>query len=381
MLIGLWYKNYTNTDGTLADGTCCDHPSLTAPNCPADQCDTNFMPCATYVGGKQCAAYAQTATATTYNVNSFVVNKQIGNLKGKTSPAKVVFIYPFSSEVIEFNIIAREITGWVKQEIASFTFTVDWLDTFFSDDLHWRSFLLKDTRAQLGLEVVRQCANRYFGPICSVYCKPTSQYTCLNDGSKNCTKGWQGLDCTDLVPYCTGGLCQNGGSCTNIHLDYICSCRQSYTGRNCENQLPTLNFTSTSPVIANTSTPNQPSGTESNPPAIVPGSGQAKSPSLTNPSAPSSVPGGRQGVQEVALNPSLTEDRSALTPQESAIDDDVNTIAAVTVPIGLLLLGCMLAVSVYIVMRKNKLYIRKKVKPSPPADTTLESEKKTKTKV
>ena len=183
-----------------------------------------------------------------------------------------------------------------------------------------------------------------------------------------------------MVPYCTGSLCQNGGTCTNIHLGYICSCRQSYTGRNCENQLPTLNFTSTSPVIANTSTLNQPSGTISNSPAIVPGSGQAKSPSLTNPSAPSIVPGGRQGVQEVALNTTLTEDRSALTPRESAVDDDVNTIAAVTVPIGLLLLGCLLAVSVYIVMRKNKLYIRKKVKPSPPADTILESEKKTKTK-
>ena len=218
----------------------------------------------------------------------------------------MVFRTVFSSTDISFNILTREISGNNRELIASFNFTIDWMDTFFSD-IHWRSFLLKDTRAQLGLDVIRQCYRSYFGPTCSVYCKPTHQYTCLNDGSKNCTKGWQGPDCTDLVPYCTGGLCQNGGTCTNIHLGYFCTCQPFYWGQYCDNK--------------NTSS--------------------------------------------TALSADLFN-RSSSTSGSSSNNNDVTIVVATSVCCGLLLIGILLAAAVYVYMRMKKRQSRAKVQPSSP---------------
>ena len=318
MVIGLKYRNYTNYDGTLADGTCCDHPSLTAPNCPADQCDTSFMPCATYVGGPRCGAYFQSATPTMVDYNSFVLQNKIGNGGGISSSATIALRTPFSPDDISFNILAEEVSSSSRELIASFHFNVDWMDTFYSD-IHWRSFLLKDTRAELGLDVIRQCYRSYFGPTCSVKCDPTPQYTCLNDGSKNCTKGWQGPDCTDLVPYCTVGLCQNGGTCTNIHLGYFCTCQPFYWGQYCDNK----NTSSTA-----------------------------------------------LSADMLTTNSSSTTNGSSDTTKTSSNNNDLTTIVATSVSFGLLLFGILLAASVYVYMMMKKRQSRGKVQPSsPPTDS------------
>ena len=237
----------------------------------------------------------------------------------------MVFRTVFSPTDISFNILARETSGNNKELIASFNFTIDWMDTFFSD-IHWRSFLLKDTRAQLGLDVIRQCYRSYFGPTCSVKCDPTPQYTCLNDGSKNCTKGWQGPDCTDLVPYCTGGLCQNGGTCTNIHLGYFCTCQPFYWGQHCDNKNTSSTALSADKTMANTS---------------------------------SSTSG------------------ASNTPKISSNNNDVTTIVATSVSFGLLLLGILLAAAVYVYMRMKKSRSSVKVQPSsPPIDSRAETVEK-----
>ena len=337
MVIGIKYRNFTNYNGALADGTCCDTGG-TVPNCAPNNCDTTFLPCATLVGGVQCAAFDHSVTATMYNKDSFVLQDTIGNMAfQQTSPSTVLYTTAFYSQDISFNILAREFPGNVP--IASFNFTIDWMDTFFSDT-HWRPFLLKDTQAELGLDVIRHCANSYFGPTCSVECIPTSkytcqndgsknctngyfspncsvkcdptpQYTCLNDGSKNCTNGWQGPDCTDLVPYCTGGLCQNGGTCTNIHLGYFCTCQPLYWGQHCDNK----NTTST------------------------------------------------------ALSADMFN-RSSSTTGSSSNNNDVTTVVATSVSFGLLLVGILLAAAVYVYMRKKKRQSRGKVQPSsPPTDS------------
>ncbi|GFR99634.1 delta-like protein [Elysia marginata] len=247
-MTGLRYRNFTNHQGALADGTCCDNPGLTVPDCPRDQCDTNFLPCATYAGSgsARCGAYFQTPTGTMVDVDSFVLKTKIGNTKDQKTHTRtlVVFRHPFSSKDTQFNILAREITGNWKSPMAHFSFVIDWMDTFFSRDLHWRKMVLTDAYSELGLDVVHQCVRYYFGPTCSVYCKPTYQYTCLNNGSKRCTKGWQGPDCDELVPHCTSGLCQNGGTCNNIHLGYFCMCRPPYSGKHCE---ATVALTATNP--------------------------------------------------------------------------------------------------------------------------------------
>ena len=237
----------------------------------------------------------------------------------------MVFRTVFSPTDISFNILARETSGNNKELIASFNFTIDWMDTFFSD-IHWRSFLLKDTRAQLGLDVIRQCYRSYFGPTCSVKCDPTPQYTCLNDGSKNCTKGWQGPDCTDLVPYCTGGLCQNGGTCTNIHLGYFCTCQPLYWGQHCDNKNTSSTALSADKTMTNTS--------------------------------------------------SSTSDASNTTKLSFNNNDDT-TIMATSVSFGLLLLGILLAAAVYVYMRMKKSRSSVKVQPSsPPIDSRAETVEK-----
>ena len=39
---------------------------------------------------------------------------------------------------------------------------------------------------------------------CDIYCVPTSQYTCSNDGSRECLGRWTGENCDILTP-CPAG--------------------------------------------------------------------------------------------------------------------------------------------------------------------------------
>ena len=166
----------------------------------------------------------------------------------------------------------------------------------------------------------KNCIKGYFGPNCSVYCDPTPQYTCLHDGSKNCSNGWQGPECTDLVSYCTGGLCQNGGTCTNIHLGYFCTCPPLYWGQHCDRKVTTVTALSADILTINSS--------------------------------------------------STSTNDSSDTAEASSDNNDVTTIVAPSVSFGLLLLGLLLAVAVYVYFRMNKLQSGGKVQPSsPPTDS------------
>ncbi|RUS82853.1 hypothetical protein EGW08_009375 [Elysia chlorotica] len=310
MITGLRYKSFSNPLGSLADGSCCDDPSLTAPNCPSDQCDVSFLPCATYAGGRDCAAYFHTPTPVMFDDDSFTLDNIIGNTKD-TSSNLMVFIDSYSPDTINFNILALENSGTSSSLIANFSFVIDWMDTTFSEDDNWHVLDLTDGDAKLGLDVVRQCTKYYYGGTCSVYCKPTYQYTCLEDGSRNCTDGWEGSLCTDLVPYCASGLCQNGGSCTNIHLGYTCSCTSSYTGTNCELQATT---TVTGPVAASSTLAPATSG-----------------------------------------NPTSTASRSS----------DLTTAVAASVSGGLFTLVVFLAAGACLWMKMKKRWYRRKVQSSP----------------
>ncbi|KAK3760601.1 hypothetical protein RRG08_022883 [Elysia crispata] len=246
-MVGLEYINFTNYHGTVASGACCDHPTKFAPHCPPDECDTSFKPCATYVGDVQCAAYFASSSPTMFDTNSFLINGTLGNVAPNMSTSFAVVSHPYKPGDIHFNIVAREESPGSKTLIANFSFVIDWMETSYSDPPHKRFLLLKDTHAELGVEVFHQCKKTYFGPTCSTQCisKGQNRYSCLSDGSKNCTDGWKGPDCNDLVPYCTSSVCQNGGTCVNIHLGYICTCRQGYTGSACETDLTLPSTTTT----------------------------------------------------------------------------------------------------------------------------------------
>ncbi|GFS19137.1 delta-like protein [Elysia marginata] len=379
MMVGIWYRNFTNKQGALADGTCCDNPGLTVPNCPRDQCDTEFLPCATFVGKKPCGAYFQTPTATMSNKNSFILYKRIGT-RNVTSPTLVVMLQKFVPSHINFGILAREVTGTRKAQIANFSFVIDWMDTFFSRYLHWRQMILTDAYSQLGLDVVHQCVRHYFGPTCSVYCKPTHQYTCLNDGSKNCTDGYQGFDCDDLVPYCASGLCQNGGTCNNIHLGYTCICHSSYLGANCETKVttripspsPTLSFTDSSTMISKATTATSNLSFLTTLKAITATSGlgtmvfniSKKAVSTSTSTSPTAASGPALPVFNVS-----SKTVSILVPNSASKSEDsrpsMTTIVAVSVSAGLILLVASIAAAAFKLYKVKKQKIRSEVQPSP----------------
>ncbi|XP_066275398.1 oncoprotein-induced transcript 3 protein-like [Branchiostoma lanceolatum] len=61
--------------------------------------------------------------------------------------------------------------------------------------------------------------------------------TCLNTpGSYSCTcrDGWTGRNCETEIDECLEGACLNGASCLSTPGSYSCTCRDSWTGRNCE---------------------------------------------------------------------------------------------------------------------------------------------------
>ncbi|XP_059167896.1 delta and Notch-like epidermal growth factor-related receptor [Physella acuta] len=45
-------------------------------------------------------------------------------------------------------------------------------------------------------------------------------------------QGWHGTSCSDDINECTLGFCWRG-NCTNLPGDYMCTCPQNYTGKNC----------------------------------------------------------------------------------------------------------------------------------------------------
>ena len=50
----------------------------------------------------------------------------------------------------------------------------------------------------------------------------------------NCTAGFEGKRCENDTKECASGPCQNGGTCTELHLNYSCSCATGFMGRNCQ---------------------------------------------------------------------------------------------------------------------------------------------------
>lgn len=57
-------------------------------------------------------------------------------------------------------------------------------------------------------------------------------YKCLN-----CTLGYDGKNCSNIIDYCGSNPCQNGGSCHSEIQNYHCTCKEGWTGKNCHEPL------------------------------------------------------------------------------------------------------------------------------------------------
>ncbi|GFS10814.1 delta-like protein [Elysia marginata] len=361
MMIGLRYRNFTNRQGALADGTCCDNPGLSVPNCPRDQCDTSFTPCGTYSGDPlPCQAFLRKSTSVMADLNSFVIKDWIGNVKGmKQSQAVVVFTDHFSPEDIHFTILAREVSGGTTHALmANFSFIIDWMDTSFSVGRHWRRMTLSDEYAQLDVDVVRQCSRHHFGPTCHEYCRPNRQYTCLTNGSKTCSRGWQGPDCDDLVPHCAAGLCQHGGICVNIHLGYVCNCSASYSGRNCETKILTSSApTKSSFTVTEFETTLSYSSTLMSSVAVLLPGYSTPSPSGFTPKAVT-IPSKPVGLPTTATG--------TVKSHSSDGKNERTTVAALSCSAGAIVIVTVLLVAIYITHKWKKQRSEGKVRPVPP---------------
>ncbi|GFR64747.1 hypothetical protein ElyMa_001931500 [Elysia marginata] len=84
--------------------------------------------------------------------NSFVLGEWIGT--NNSSPSFLPFSGPHTVGDIQVSLLAREVSGTRKSQIANFSFLIDWMDTFYSKPPRWRQLILTDTRAQYGGKVL-----------------------------------------------------------------------------------------------------------------------------------------------------------------------------------------------------------------------------------
>jgi len=52
---------------------------------------------------------------------------------------------------------------------------------------------------------------------------------------EGCDAGWTGQKCSDSIDDCLSSPCLNGGDCIDKHMDYECSCTDTWSGVHCEN--------------------------------------------------------------------------------------------------------------------------------------------------
>ena len=92
------------------------------------------------------------------------------------------------------------------------------------------------------------CLPRFTGKKCESkigvceFLNPCRNGVCENLGEddykcENCSLGYEGKNCSQMVDFCESSPCQNGGKCSNKDSGYFCMCNEEYTGQNCEEKI------------------------------------------------------------------------------------------------------------------------------------------------
>ncbi|XP_033746115.1 protein jagged-1a-like [Pecten maximus] len=94
--------------------------------------------------------------------------------------------------------------------------------------------LVVKQRTTLSMDISVLCDPNYFGPQCSLFCRPRNDwmghYTCGGTGAKVCYQGWKERNCNRRIDVCAP--CQHG-SCDQTATAYNCVCEAGFTGTNC----------------------------------------------------------------------------------------------------------------------------------------------------
>lgn len=96
----------------------------------------------------------------------------------------------------------------------------------------------------IGFASYCKCPAEYGGDLCQIATNPCGNFYCQNgaycvldaggDKMCNCTKGWEGYDCTRNINECLTNQCKHGGSCEDTQGSFTCNCQPGFTGKFCE---------------------------------------------------------------------------------------------------------------------------------------------------
>ncbi|KAL3872719.1 hypothetical protein ACJMK2_035925 [Sinanodonta woodiana] len=101
----------------------------------------------------------------------------------------------------------------------------------------WLYYIHATEYTQLEYSYRIVCDENYYGPSCSIFCRPRDDqfghYTCSENGTKICMGGWTGQYCDQAI--CLPGCHTNHGFCDTPNE---CKCRLGWQGQYCNQCLP-----------------------------------------------------------------------------------------------------------------------------------------------
>jgi len=220
--------SYINPGGKAATGDCCDKAFLTCRS----RCDHIFNVCL-----NDPAVSSDNTSCSVGQFRTEVINDENDNLFtdkiGKDdNPFKINF--QTWASAIDLKVKVED-----DDEEFNTTELVDDLQTSVSIAPSNTVEKILDGRTSLVLKISVSCDENYYGPGCSIFCKPSTgpegNYDCGPNGDKICKDGWSGVRCDESLDECLSSPCVHG-SCQDLANGYKCICEPGFVGVNCHEE-------------------------------------------------------------------------------------------------------------------------------------------------
>ncbi|KAK7488474.1 hypothetical protein BaRGS_00020259 [Batillaria attramentaria] len=191
--VAVQFVSYSNHEGRLADGTCCDGLTLPHGDCAPDNCDTTFSLCfkrSSSSADSQCLLAINISTI--YNNNTVTsFGRRIGEMENDTFS---LIALPFDTmENLTMEVAVLEVDHDVRHVLGNFPLQITWTDLFtLTPD--WRQYHFENPVVSLVINVTSFCSKYFYGESCDTFCRPADSsyqghYLCDNNGHKLCLSG------------------------------------------------------------------------------------------------------------------------------------------------------------------------------------------------